>query len=132
MEIIIRLLWILFMLFFGIQQDMSQPVIPLDTGNTLRQPILIDSVNINVMESFPMQISLDVEGTIQDGCQFPVIVEQTLTDNTITVQIYREVPADVMCPAMIGSYTDTISLEGTFEPGEYTIIVNNQTFEIKL
>jgi len=92
----------------------------------------INSVNVNVMESSPAQISLDVAGEHPDGCQLPVVVNQTRDGNTITLEIYREVPADMMCPMMLNPYEATITLDGTFDSGSYTISVNdvNQSVDI--
>lgn len=84
----------------------------------------INSVTVNVMESSPMQMSLDINGEHPDGCDYPVMVDQERDGNTITVTVYREVPLDVMCPMMLNPYEATISLDGTFESGSYTITVN--------
>ncbi len=92
----------------------------------------INTVSVNVMESFPMQISLDVNGEHPDGCDYPVVVDQSRNGNTITVEVYRNVPADVMCPMMLNPYEATISLDGTFESGSYTITVNGVTQSIDI
>lgn len=92
----------------------------------------INSVNVNVMESSPAQISLDIAGEHPDGCQLPVVVDQSRSGNTITLEIYREVPSDMMCPMMLNPYEATITLDGTFNSGSYTISVNdvNQSVDI--
>lgn len=92
----------------------------------------INTVTVNVMESSPMQISLEVSGEHPDGCDYPVMVDQERDDNTITVSIYREVPIDVMCPMMLNPYEATIKLDGTFESGSYTIKVNGETKSIDI
>lgn len=84
----------------------------------------INSVTINVMESFPMQISLEVSGEHPDGCDYPVMIDQEREDNVVTVSIYREVPPDVMCPMMLNPYEATIKLDDSFESGSYEIRVN--------
>ena len=92
----------------------------------------INTVSVNVMESFPMQISLEVSGEHPDGCDYPVMVEQDRDGDTVTVSIYREVPRDVMCPMMLNPYEATIKLDGTFESGSYTIKVNGVTEKIDI
>ena len=79
-----------------------------------------------------MQISLDVTGSIQDGCNFPVIIQQSRSENTVIVNIYREIPAETFCPMMIQNYSETISLDDSFESGQYTIIVNDQVIDLDL
>ena len=92
----------------------------------------INSVTVKVMESSPMQISIDVVGEHPDGCEFPVIVDQSRSGNTIKVEIYREVPNDVMCPMMLNPYEGTIKLNGSFTSGTYTINVNGTTQKVDL
>ncbi|MEL6148710.1 MAG: hypothetical protein AAFR56_03735, partial [Chloroflexota bacterium] len=128
MELLIRLLLALLFLvvaFLGIESDVSQPV-PVEPpdGETFRQPILIDSVQAVAAESLPVQVTLDVSGSIQDGCNFPVITEISQAGTTITVDIYRDVPLAAMCPMMIQPYNESIPL-GFMEPGSYTITVND-------
>ena len=89
-------------------------------------------VHVNVMESHPLQLSLDVEGEHPDGCEYPVIVDQSRSDNTVDIEVYREVPADVMCPMILQPYRGSISVEGSFEPGEYTINVNSHSQAVSI
>ena len=89
-------------------------------------------VDVKVMESQPRRISLEVEGEHPDGCEYPVIVGQTRQGNTVDIEVYREVPADVICPMILKPYRDTISLEGRFESGEYTINVNSHSQAISI
>ena len=89
-------------------------------------------VDVNVMESDPRQISLEVEGEHPDGCEYPVLVGQTRQGNTIDIEVYREVPADVFCPMILKPYKGTISLDGAFESGAYTINVNSHSQAIDI
>lgn len=84
----------------------------------------IQSVSIDVVDG---KISLDVSGEHPDGCNFPVQVDQSRDGNTVTVEIYRNVPADVMCPMVLSPYSATIQLDGLFESGSYDIRVNDVT-----
>jgi hypothetical protein len=96
-----------------------------------RVDTVIESAEVLVMESFPPQLMLNVKGYQPDGCQFPVIVEQSQEGNTIYVSIYREVPANVRCTMNIVPYEDSINL-GSFEPGQYTIDVNGTLVDVQL
>jgi hypothetical protein len=89
-------------------------------------------VDVKVMESQPMRISLDVEGEHPDGCEYPVIVDQTRQGNTVDIEVYREVPADVICPMILKPYRDRISVDGSFESGEYTINVNSHSQAVSI
>jgi len=73
------------------------------------------------------RISLAIEGEHPDGCDFPVIVDQTRQGNRVEVQVYREIPADVFCPMILQPYQGTMHLDGSFTAGEYTIQVNSHS-----
>ncbi|MCY3833802.1 MAG: hypothetical protein OXG85_12355 [Chloroflexi bacterium] len=89
-------------------------------------------VDVNFSESRPLRISLDVQGEHPDGCEYPVLVEQRRQGGTIDIEVYRNVPADVVCPMILKPYRDTISLEGAFEPGDYTINVNSHSQAVRI
>ena len=89
-------------------------------------------VDVHVMEIYPMQLRLEVEGEHPDGCEYPVFVGQQRRDNTIDIEVYREVPADVICPMILKPYRDTIFVDGGFESGEYTLNVNSHSQVLKL
>lgn len=103
-----------------------------DSEDTMQVMTVIEDVQVAILESFPMQISLEITGFQPDGCDVPVIVDETLEDDTVTVEIYRNVPADVMCPMNIVPYEDTIILESTFEGGTITINVNGTVKTVDL
>lgn len=84
----------------------------------------INSVTVNVQESMPAQITLDISGEHPDGCDYPVMIDQEREDNVITLSIYRVVPTDVMCPMMLNPYEATVEVDGEFESGTYEIRVN--------
>lgn len=99
----------------------------------LAAPVQVLNVNTfewAVRESFPPQVSLAVHGYWPDGC---VVEPQTSVEregSTITVQISRFVPPDMICAQMLQAYTTEVSLTAalmdgeTFLSGEYTVIVN--------
>ncbi len=129
MEGIIRLLIALFFLLTGTRQSAEPPVAQVPE-EIVQSATLIDSVQGIILESYPAQIRLVVSGSQPDGCDYPVIVEQHRDGNVITVSIYREVPANAICPMMLRPYNETIALEGAFESGTYTVHVNDYTLEV--
>lgn len=123
----------------GEKRYMSRPVHDLSTpeprpsGNTFRSLHGINSVEIRVLESAPPQYGVHVTGYQPDGCTFPIQISQTRSGSTISIQIFREMPIDVMCPMMIMEYSADIRLEGDFAAGAYTVEVNGTTatFEVR-
>lgn len=89
-------------------------------------------VEANVGAARPARISLEVEGEHPDGCDFPVLVDQSRAGNRISVEIYREVPADVICPMILRPYKGKIQLEGRFDKGSYSIAVNSHSLQLEI
>jgi hypothetical protein len=98
---------------------------------TFRSPMIIESVEVLLLESAPVQVVVNVRGTQPDGCEFPAVTEERRDGNAITLEIYRNVPLAAMCPAVLVIYEDSINL-GTFEPGGYTVTVNGVTVEFEI
>jgi inhibitor of cysteine peptidase len=137
MDIIILILTLLLAFFAPVETSstppdpiISTPEPPLTGEETFRSYTMIDSVDALLLESFPVQISLQVSGHNPDGCDYPVKVEQRREGNEVFVEIYRELPLAVMCPAVLLEYSGNIHLEGGFEPGTYIIHVNDQVIEV--
>ncbi|MEA5467757.1 hypothetical protein [Spirulina sp. 06S082] len=97
-----------------------------DTSNSaLRQiPAIVKTVEVDVLESEPLQLSLKVTGNFQDGCKTALKKEQKQDGTQINVALYRELPTDTICPTVITPFQETILLEGDFPSGTYTIDVN--------
>ena len=143
MEWIIQLLMAFLFGIFGYtsasQSSVAPPVFEATAeaaapgGDLVESGILtvVENVDALLLESFPVQIHLHVTGYQPDGCNVPVQVIQQRDGNNVTVRIFREVPADVMCPMNIVPYDETIPL-GSFEPGTYTIDVNGVTIEVQI
>lgn len=131
-DLLIRI-FVYFFMTVGVAQSTparpSEPPVMPDEA-VFRSYTTITDVQAVMLESFPVQVHLQVRGEHADGCDLPVIVEQGRSGNTVTVQVYREVPAGVMCPMILRPYEDTIVLADGFEPGTYTIHVNDFTLEI--
>ena len=134
---LIRLLIILVgSLFLGTSSEVSPMPPPADMppgGHmTTNMPLVIEAVEVRVLESYPMQLTLQVKGYQQDGCQSPVQVAQSRDGSTVIVQVYRTMLPGAICPQVIQSYEASIKLEGGYESGDYTIRVNDFIVEITL
>ncbi|NWF70276.1 MAG: hypothetical protein HXY40_14415 [Chloroflexi bacterium] len=103
----------------------SAPLTPAPGIDTV-----IESVQPLILEAYPMHLVLQVSGYHPDGCEFPVIVEQAIGGSAITVRIYRQVPIDVMCPAVIVPYQANITVDGTFTGGIYSVTVNGVSTQV--
>lgn len=148
METIIIILQLLFLLFFGtatavhtppepIVVTVSPPTAPVDGDAQAAEPMMrtlavVESVDVLLLESMPVQIQLQVSGYHPDGCQAAVEVVQRRDGNTVTVEVYRLLPAAVMCPMVLQPLQETIRLDGGFEPGTYQININGVVTEVTI
>ncbi|PJF20633.1 MAG: hypothetical protein CUN56_15190 [Phototrophicales bacterium] len=71
-------------------------------------------------------------GQQPDGCMQPVTVEQRRNGNNVSIEIYREMPIDILCPMVLVPYEANIMLDGGFEVGHYRIRVNDYILRIDL
>ena len=106
--------------------------IPESEESMMRVFHRIDSVDALLMESFPVQIMLQVKGYQTDGCDVPVQTQQSREGNVVTVQIFRELPPDAVCTMIIKDYEANIKLDGGFEPGTYRIDVNGTVITVEI
>ena len=65
-----------------------QPTAPLNEDDyKMGELNTVDSVSINIMESFPLQVSVTVRGSLPDGCTEIAEAKAELEENTFTVKI---------------------------------------------
>jgi hypothetical protein len=103
------------------------------TGSDLEiAPISIDSVDVQILESVPVQVKARVQGTIGDGCSELESVTQERTGNEITITILRRRPKDAFCTQIAKLYDETLTLGGEFPSGSYVLRVNDveKTFQV--
>ncbi len=105
------------------------PQIPAQ--DTMKIDVAVESFEIIALLSAPPQISLTVNGYV-DGCEFPIEYDVTQVGTEITVQVYREMPVGIACPAIAIYVEENINL-GMLEMGHtYSITVNGITQTIDL
>ena len=72
-------------------------------------------------------------GHFHDACSRVSKVQQTVAGNAITIQLFVDRPADMMCAQMLTPFTVDILLEtGGLAPGEYTVTVNDRSATLLL
>ena len=134
-----------FLAFLGVRQSaatMVEPAAPVEaqaqqaqTGGAVEgveSLTIIEKVETQVSANVPATVTLKVSGYHPDGCKFPVQVEQTRNGYKVTVKIFRIVPKDVMCTMDLNPYNDTITLDGTFDSGIYTVDVNGTVVVVRV
>jgi hypothetical protein len=85
----------------------------------------IESIQINMMESFPIQVSVTVEGMLNDGCTSIDQITTQREGSTFQTTITTSRPMDTLCTEALVPFEDTFPLEVEgLEAGTYTVDVN--------
>jgi hypothetical protein len=100
-------------------------------GDRLVELVTVENVEVNIAESYPVQVFVRVTGYLPDPCweaQTPTISQD---GNRFEIEIYAERDPDEVCAQVIQDYEETIPL-GTMDPGNYVVSVNGveQSFEV--
>ncbi|PKO06051.1 MAG: hypothetical protein CVU41_08030 [Chloroflexi bacterium HGW-Chloroflexi-3] len=88
-----------------------------------QQVIFVDDLTINMMESFPLQVSVTVVGNLPDGCTRIVDSKAEMIDETtFELRIFTERPEDMMCTLAMVPFEENINLDVEGLPAEtYTV-----------
>jgi inhibitor of cysteine peptidase len=113
------------------EPPMSLP--PVNMENVIVGEAYVESVELLILESFPVQVHAVVKGHLADGCTSIGEVEQTRKDNVITITVSTVRPAEAMCTMALIPFETTVPLEVEgLTAGEYTVQVNETSETFKL
>ena len=90
----------------------------------------VENIDILLMESFPLQVSVYVEGYLPDGCTEIDQISETFDpeNNTFLVEITTVRPAEAICTQVIVAFEENVPLDVYGLPaGTYTVDVNGVT-----
>lgn len=91
-----------------------------------RDGVYLDSVDLLVMESYPLQFSLSLVGNLPTPCnQLRVAVSPPDGENRIQVDVYSLVHKDIFCAEVLQPFSQNIPL-GSYPAGHYTLWVNGE------
>ena len=94
---------------------------------------VVESTEILVLESFPVQIHVIAKGYLPDGCTEIDRVEEERDGNTFTVTITTKRPKDMMCTQAIVPYEKKVPLDVYgLKAGMYDVNVNTVTDSFEL
>ena len=103
-----------------------------ETSETIGEAI-VNEISLNLMESFPLQASVTVQGDLNDGCTRIQEAVQDQQADTIYLTVFTARPADQMCDMALMPFTETFPLDIAGLPaGDYTINVNGVTTTLTL
>jgi len=103
----------------------AEPTQATGEGEVTTGAAPVDSLEILVLESFPVQVNVIASGSLPDSCtrlEEP-IVEQV--DNSFNIVLPTSRPADLVCTQALEPYDKVIQLDVEGLPaGTYTVTVN--------
>ncbi|NEO27368.1 MAG: hypothetical protein F6K03_10850 [Kamptonema sp. SIO4C4] len=109
------------------ESEPSPSVTPSAQTPEMRQiAAVVKEIKVEILESQPTQLALQVQGEFQDGCDVPIRVEQNREDQQINIQLYRQLPENIACASVITEFEKEIRLDGQFASGTYTLDVNGE------
>jgi hypothetical protein len=92
----------------------------------IRGGISVGTSKIIMMESFPVQVTLNVSGMLPTPCNMPrAEVTGPEENNTIYVEMWTLVEPDAVCIQVLQPFEVSIPL-GSYESGTYTVILNDK------
>jgi inhibitor of cysteine peptidase len=99
---------------------------PTPAGGASLAPV--DSLEVLILESFPVQVNVIVKGEMPDSCRYTGQIAQTRVETTFHIVIATRYPTDVACEQVLTPYEQTVRLDVRDLPkGTYTVDVNGVT-----
>lgn len=91
-----------------------------------RGEVYIDSTDLLIMESYPVQIALVLKGNLPTPCnQLRVVANPPDEQNQIEVEVYSVIDPEQMCVQVLEPFEANLNL-GSFPTGHYTVRVNGE------
>jgi inhibitor of cysteine peptidase len=101
---------------------------PIPTPEPDAGKIFVDSVDILMLESFPVQVNVVVKGNLSDGCTQINDIVQEREDNTFHITLATARPADQVCTQALVPFEEVVPLDVLgLEAGTYTVDVHGVT-----
>jgi len=97
-------------------------------GGVITGEAVVESIEILLLESFPIQVHVVARGNLPDSCTEISEITKGRDGNTFRVTITTSHPADKMCAEMLVSFEEVIPLDVYgLSAGTYTVDVNGVT-----
>ena len=105
----------------------SSPLDPLPGEDDMaRGEATITTSQLLVMESYPLQIAIEVSGTLPTPCHhLRANVQEPDQENVIQVEVYSLVDPSEICVQVLETYEASIPL-GSYPDGAYTVYLNGE------
>jgi len=109
----------------GCGSTQEPEVTPTPEGDVILGLAPVDTIDILILESFPVQVQVRAAGNLPDGCTALGEITQELQGSMFAVTIGTTRPADALCTEALVPFETTIALDVLgLKAGTYTITVN--------
>jgi inhibitor of cysteine peptidase len=89
---------------------------------------MVESVEVRILESMPVQVQVVVKGNLPDACTKIGDIAQAREGDSFDITIVSTRQADLVCAQVITPFEETIKLDVTgLKAGAYTVTVNGVT-----
>lgn len=107
--------------------DTTTTTVGADEPATDHSPAYVNHVEVLVLESFPPQVSVEIEGDHPTPCH-ETLVEVTEDGNDYTVMVWSVAPEPgTVCAQVLEPFEEVVPIGNGFESGDYTVTVNGET-----
>ncbi|MFZ1399526.1 MAG: hypothetical protein WAS33_21645 [Candidatus Promineifilaceae bacterium] len=97
-------------------------------GETIEGEATVEAISIAILESFPVQVRVNVTGYLGDGCTSLGEISTRQEGDTFFITIPTERPAEAMCTQQLVGFEESIALDVLGLPaGSYTVNANGVT-----
>lgn len=92
----------------------------------VRGAVYLDSADVLVMESYPVQIAVLLKGSLPTPChELRVAVNEPDEANRIRLEVYSVSDPNAVCAQMLKSFEQSVYL-GSYPAGHYTIWIDER------
>src|SRR5688500_8805510 len=86
---------------------------------------VVNTVDIRILESFPVQVDLTVQCDLPDGCTKIGRIDQERNENIFYISVHTLRPAEAICTQAIVPFSKDITLDvAGLKKGTYQVDVN--------
>jgi hypothetical protein len=100
--------------------------VPPPTATSVQAPFYVESAELLAMESYPVQVVLQVDGQLPDPCHEAMwTVSEPDPQGRIDVRLYSQAPGELDCIQVLKPASLRIPI-GSFKSGSFSVWLNGE------
>lgn len=114
-------------------EDAAPPAPGPARGDVIVGQASVEQLDVLILESFPVQINVVIEGHLADGCTRVGEISVSVAANRVRIVVNTERPRDAICTMALVPFRETVRLDNRqLTPGTYTVEVHGLTDELRV